>query len=222
MKLQSFNLHNSRIYFIKFKITLMKNYLIFVVFIFISGCASVPKQVVDAMAYQKLEIESVKKLYFENMNNQLNSIEKYQLDILDIYKQQNKDQIRKSPGTEIDENGNKSEVLTDPTGDPEIDVYNVKLLNQIEKFYEAEKDSVRVDIDKRREKILIAQKNFENIELINSTVNDYLKSLVRLKESRDKLAKSIRSKLINIVPIPLSFDEIIEPSTIENKIKNFK
>ncbi len=200
----------------------MKKITIILLAIFIYGCAAVPKQVVDAMEAQKNEIQRVKELYFSNMNNQLDAIEKYRLAILDIYEEQYKEQIRKAPGTEVDENGNVIETLVAPTGDPEVDVLNVKLLDQIEEFFDAERDSVRIDIKNRREEIRKAEANFENIELINSSVNEYLESLVRLKESRDKLAKSIRNKLGHIVPIPVSFDRIPDPATIEDIIKNFK
>ncbi|EON74832.1 hypothetical protein ADIS_4733 [Lunatimonas lonarensis] len=174
------------------------------------------------MNAQKGEIERVKKIYFDNMNNQLDAIEKYRLAILDIYEEQYKEQIRKAPGTEVDENGNTVETLVAPTGDPEIDVLNVKLLNQIQTFFNTERDSVRLDIQNRRLEIRKAEANFENIELINSTVNEYLESLVRLKESRDKLAKSIRKKLENMTPIPISFSNIPDPETIKDIIRNFK
>ena len=186
------------------------------------SCASVPKQVVDAMQVQKTEIERIKEIYFENMNNQLSAIEKYQLAILNIYEAQYKAKIRKAPGTEKDEAGNTIETLVSPTGDPEVDVYNVKLLTQIESFFEAERDSVRTDIQNRRDEIKKAEENFENIELINASVNEYLESLVRLKESRDKLAKSIRKKLGNLSPIPFSFSDFPDPKTIEDLIKTFK
>ncbi|WP_035807245.1 hypothetical protein [Lunatimonas lonarensis] len=200
----------------------MKKISILILVIFIYGCAAVPKQVVDAMNAQKGEIERVKKIYFDNMNNQLDAIEKYRLAILDIYEEQYKEQIRKAPGTEVDENGNTVETLVAPTGDPEIDVLNVKLLNQIQTFFNTERDSVRLDIQNRRLEIRKAEANFENIELINSTVNEYLESLVRLKESRDKLAKSIRKKLENMTPIPISFSNIPDPETIKDIIRNFK
>ncbi|MEQ8927064.1 MAG: hypothetical protein RLO81_14690 [Fulvivirga sp.] len=197
----------------------MKKVTIIILTTFIMSCASVPKQVVDAMQAQKDEIQRVKELYFVNMNNQLDAIEKYRLAILDIYEEQYREQIRRAPGTEVDENGKTVEALVAPTGDPEIDVLNVKLLNQIEEFFDAERDSVRNDIKNRREEIRKAEANFENIELINSSINEYLQSLVRLKESQDKLAKSIRNKLGAIAPIPVSFENIPDPATIEDIIK---
>ena len=181
-----------------------------------------PKQVVDAMGKQREEIKNVKRIYFENMYNQLSAIEKYELEILDIYEEQYKNSIRKAPGTKKDENGNIVETLVAPTGDDEIDVINVALLDTVENFFNAERDSVRNDIQKRKEEIRKAEQNFENIELINSAVNEYLESLVRLKESRDKLAISIRNKLGTIISIPTSVSNIPDPSTIEDIIKNLK
>lgn len=188
----------------------------------LSGCAAVPKQVVDAMVKQDEEIRRVKKIYFENMNNQLDAIEKYRLAILDIYEEQYKNKIRKAPGTKSDGNGNIIEALVLPTGDPEIDVFNVKLLEKIETFFNAERDSVRMDVQNRREEIRKAEANFENIERINTIVNEYLESLVRLKESRDKFARSIRKKLGEIAPVPVSFSDIPTPTAIEDLIDNFK
>lgn len=147
----------------------MKKTSILILVILICGCAAVPKQVVDAMETQKVEIKRVKKIYFENMNNQLDAIEKYRLAILDIYEEQYKEQIRKAPGTEVDESGNTIETLVPPTGDDEIDVFNVKLINQIQSFFDAERDSVRIDIQGRREEVRKAEANFENIEVINSS-----------------------------------------------------
>jgi|GEM_PF-5614325 len=200
----------------------MRNFLLLFIALFLSGCASVPKQVVDAMGKQREEIKNVKRIYFENMYNQLSAIEKYELEILDIYEEQYKNSIRKAPGTKKDENGNIVETLVAPTGDDEIDVINVALLDTVENFFNAERDSVRNDIQKRKEEIRKAEQNFENIELINSAVNEYLESLVRLKESRDKLAISIRNKLGTIISIPTSVSNIPDPSTIEDIIKNLK
>lgn len=190
--------------------------------IIFTGCAAVPKQLVDAMEKQKQEIARVKLIYFENMNNQLDAIEKYRLAILDIYEEQYKDRIRKAPGTKIDNNGNIVETLVAPTGDDEVDVFNIELLKTIDDFFTKERDSVRVDISNRREEIRKAEQNFENIEQINASVNEYLESLVRLKESQDKLAKSLRDNLAKIAPIPVSFKELPDPSTIEDLVKKFK
>ncbi len=47
-----------------------------------------PKQIVDAMLMQQQELERVKAIYFVNMNNQLDAIEKYRLAILDNHEEQ--------------------------------------------------------------------------------------------------------------------------------------
>lgn len=200
----------------------MNKYKIAIIVLFLSGCAAVPKQLVDAMDKQKEEIARVKEIYFQNMNNQLDAIEKYRLAILSIYEDQYKNKIRKAPGTKKDSNGNIVETLLAPTGDDEVDVMNVALLETIDNFFEKERDSVRMDINKRREEIRKAEQNFENIEQINTSINEYLESLVRLRESQDKLAKSLRNSLAKIVPIPISFDEIPDPATIEDIIKTLK
>jgi PBP1b-binding outer membrane lipoprotein LpoB len=50
----------------------MKKYQTLIVYLgilFISGCAAVPRQVVDAMEMQQQELERIKAIYFVNMNN---------------------------------------------------------------------------------------------------------------------------------------------------------
>uniref|UniRef100_UPI003216556C hypothetical protein n=1 Tax=uncultured Draconibacterium sp. TaxID=1573823 RepID=UPI003216556C len=200
----------------------MRKIYTLLILLILTGCAAVPKQIVDAMQVQKEELQRVKTIYFNNMNNQLDAIEKYRLAILDIYEEQYRNDIRKAPGTTKDSSGTISEALVAPTGDDEIDVYNIKLLSQIEDFFANERDSVRLDINKRRAEIRKAEQNFENIEQINLTVNQYLESLSRLKESKDKLASSIRKKLWDIGPIPFSLEQLPDPKTIEDVINNFK
>lgn len=195
--------------------------ILFTLFLFTS-CASVPKQLVDAMDKQEEEIARVKKIYFENMNNQLDAIEKYRLAILDIYEEQYKNEIRQAPGTKKLKNGETVEDLVKPTGDDDIDVYNITKLKKIEEFFKKEREAVRSDIQTRRKEIKKAEANFENIALINSSVNEYLGSLVALKESRDKLAQSIRNKLGLISPIPVSFGDFPDPTLIEQLIKTQK
>jgi len=200
----------------------MKYLSTLLILLFLTACASVPKQVVDAMQKQKEEIERVKVIYFENMNNQLDAIEKYRLAILNIYEEQYINDIKKAPGLKKNSDGTFMETLVEPTGDNEVDVVNIKLLNQVQNFFSTERDSVRVDIKKRRDEIRLAEQNFENIEQVNLAVNEYLESLSRLKESRDKLAESIRTKLLKIGPIPFSFEQLPDPSTIEDLISTFK
>ena len=62
--------------------------------------------------------------------------------------------------------------------------------------------------------------NFENIEQINIVVNNYLQSLSRLKNSQDKLAVAIKRKIDKVLPIPVSFDNIPDPSTIEDLVNS--
>lgn len=200
----------------------MKNIVNILILLFLTGCAAVPKQVVEAMQKQKEEIERVKIIYFENMNNQLDAIENYRLAILDIYEEQYIKDISKAPGLKENADGSIMEALVEPTGDSDVDVVNIKLLKKVQHFFNSERDSVRVDIRKRRKEILLAEQNFENIEQINTTVNDYLESLSRLKESRDKLAESIRTKLLKIGPIPFSFEQLPDPSSLEDLISTFK
>lgn len=199
----------------------MNKITILLLTVLLAGCAAIPKQVVDAMAKQKEEIARVKQVCFDNMNSQLDAIEKYRLSILDIYEAQLKDRYRKSPGVNKKTDGTITETLVAPTGDDDVDVINISHLKKIENFFDKQRDSVKVDILKRRNNIHKAEQNFENIEQLNAVVNDYLTSLVSLKESQDKLAKSIRNTLGNMVTIPIAIDRIPDPSTIENILKLF-
>ena len=200
----------------------MKNCkLLMLVFVFL-GCAAVPKQIVDAMKKQDEEIQRVKRIYFENMNNQLDALEKYRLGILEICEEQYKNKIRKAPGTKVDNEGNVSETLISPTGDPEVDVFNVKLLEKVETFFKAERDSVRIDMQNRRDEVIKAEANFENIELINTIVNDYLESLAHLRESRNRFTRSIRDKLREITPIPVNLNRIPDPYAVKDLLNKFK
>lgn len=184
----------------------------------ISGCAAVPKQVVDAMEIQQQEIERVKTLYFENLNDQLDAIEKYRLAILDIYEEQHINKYCKALG-EVTRDGVTTIGEVAATGDKDLDHINIQLLEDIQGFYKGERAKVALDIKNRRAQIHLANRNYENIELINAALNDYLQSLKRLKNSRDKMAMAIRSHLLKIVPIPFSWDHIPDPQTIEDFAK---
>jgi PBP1b-binding outer membrane lipoprotein LpoB len=89
---------------------------------FISGCAAVPKQLVDAVQIQQQEIERVKSLYFVNLNNQLDAIQKYQLAILDIYEEQHLAKNCKSLG-EVTQDGVTILSEIPPRGDKALDHY---------------------------------------------------------------------------------------------------
>ncbi len=182
--------------------------------LFISGCAAVPRQVVDALEMQQRELERVKAICFVNMNNQLDAIEKYRLAILDIYEEH---QIAKhcKALNQVSIDGVFQIVEIDPTGDIDLDHINVAKLGDIQNFFKAERAKVVMDINSRRKQILLANQNFENIENINLVMNDYMQSLTRLKNSQDKLAVAIKNQMTKLVPIPFSLDNIPDPQTIE-------
>lgn len=184
-----------------------------------TSCSVMPKQVLDAMEMQQKEIERVKEIYFDNLNNQLMAIEKYRLAIIDIYEEQTIAQYSKALDMVKNEN---QEMLqeTQPTGDKNLDHINLGKLDDIQTFFRDKREMVRKDIQKRREQIIKANQNFENIEQINIVVNNYLQSLSRLKNSQDKLAEAIKRKIDKVLPIPVSFDNIPDPSTIEDLVNS--
>lgn len=184
-----------------------------------TSCSVMPKQVLDAMEMQQKEIERVKEIYFDNLNNQLMAIEKYRLAIIDIYEEQTIAQYSKALDMVKNEN---QEMLqeTQPTGDKNLDHINLGKLDDIQTFFRDKREMVRKDIQKRREQIIKANQNFENIEQINIVVNNYLQSLSRLKNSQDKLAEAIKRKIDKVIPIPVSFDNIPDPSTIEDLVNS--
>ena len=182
--------------------------------LFISGCAAVPRQVVDALELQQRELERVKTIYFVNMNNQLDAIEKYRLAILDIYEEQQIARQCKSLDEETID-GVIHLIETDPKGDKDMDHINMAKLEDIQDFFKEEREKVILDIKLRREQINLANQNYENIERLNLVMNDYMQSLTRLKNSQDKLAMAIKSQIGKLAPIPISFDNIPDPKTIE-------
>lgn len=184
-----------------------------------TSCSVMPKQVLDSMEMQQKEIERVKEIYFDNLNNQLMAIEKYRLAIIDIYEEQTIAQYSKALDMVKNEN---QEMLqeTQPTGDKNLDHINLGKLDDIQTFFRDKREMVRKDIQKRREQIIKANQNFENIEQINIVVNNYLQSLSRLKNSQDKLAEAIKRKIDKVIPIPVSFDNIPDPSTIEDLVNS--
>jgi hypothetical protein len=194
-------------------------YFIAMCFLTLIGCASVPKQVVDAMELQQKEIKRVKEIYFSNLNNQLDAVEKYRIAILDLYEKQYISQASKA--LDMVKEGNQEELKeTTPTGNKDVDHINLGKLNDIQTFFRNERKKIRLDIKSRKNEINKANENFENIEQINIVVNDYLQSLYRLKKSQDKLAKAIKTNLEKLIPIPVSFQNFPDPSTIEDIVKS--
>ena len=198
-----------------------KKYFIAMCILTIVGCASVPQQVVDAMDLQQKEIKRVKEIYFSNLNNQLDAVEKYRIAILDIYEKQYITQESKT--LDMVKEGDQEELKeTNPTGNKNADHINLGKLEDIQTYFRNERLKVRIDIKNRKNEIIKAHQNFENIEQINTVVNDYLQSLSRLKISQDKLAKAIKINLGKLIPIPVSFQNFPDPSTIEDIVKSLK
>jgi hypothetical protein len=182
------------------------------------SCASVPKQVVDAVQLQKTEIARIKTIYFENMNNQLDAIEKYRYAILDIYEKQL--MTKYSTSMIIETKDNKSNITEQkPTGNKNKDYVNIGILEDLQKFFKNERETVKNDIQNRREQINLINKNFENIEKLNNALDDYMQSIKRLSNSQDKLAQSIANKIQKIVPIPIGLTSLPDLKTIEDIIK---
>jgi hypothetical protein len=190
-------------------------------FCLLESCASVPMQVVDAVQLQKKEISRIKAIYFVNMNSQLDAIEKYRYVILDNYEHEVIAKLSTSVSLEIKDNKPKS-VESDPTGDKDIDHINIAQLEIIQTFFKNERENIKSDIQKRREQINLINKNFENIEQLNNALDDYMQSLKRLSNSEDKMAKSIKSKIEKIIPIPFSLDALPDPKTIGDIYNLFK
>jgi chemotaxis protein histidine kinase CheA len=181
----------------------------------LTSCTSVPKQVVDAVQLQQKEIERVKTIYFENMNNQLDAIEKYRYFILDTYENQLIAKKATTASIETKDNKPKS-VEIEPTGDKGLDHINIAHLETIYNFFRKERENVRNDMQHRREQINLINRNFENIEQLNNALDDYMQSIKRLSNSQDKLAQSLQSTIQKITPIPFSLVSLPDPKTIED------
>lgn len=206
---------------LKFNIMRTKILLFFFSILILTSCASVPKQVVDAVQLQKIEIQRVKSIYFENMVNQLDAIEKYRYAILDLYEKQII--TKHSTALTIETKDNKAKITrAKPTGDKELDYVTVKVMEDIQKFFKNERETVKNDIQYRREQINLINKNFENIEQLNNALDDYMQSIKRLSKSQDKLAQSIANKIQKIVPIPFTIKSLPDAKTIEDFINTMK
>lgn len=188
-----------------------------IVTILITSCASVPKQVVDAVQKQKTEIANIKLVYFKNLMNQLETIEKYEYMFIDLYEKQMIQKYTHAPN--VANNQFKNGV---PTGDKNIDFINMAHLEEIQNTFNKLRNDVKKDIEKRKEDINLLNKNFENIEQLNNAVDEYMQSLVNIKEAQDKLAQSIKSKLEKLIPIPINSENLPYQNTIEEVINNLK
>jgi hypothetical protein len=201
--------------------TLLKKTVLGISIALITSCTAVPKQVVDAVQLQQKEIERVKTIYFENMNNQLDAIEKYRYFILDNYENQFIAKYSHSAATEIKDSKPKP-IEVDPTGNKYLDHITLADLQTIQNFFKKERENIRNDIQQRRQQINLINRNFENIEQLNNALNDYMQSIKRLSNSQDKLAQSLQSTIQKIAPIPFSLTSLPDPKTIEDIINNFK
>ncbi len=95
-------------------------------------------------------------------------------------------------------------------------------LEEIQNTFTKLRNDVKRDIEKRKENINLLNKNFENIEQLNNAVDEYMQSLIHVKEAQDKLAQSIKSKLEKLIPIPINFENLPDQNTIEEIINNLK
>ena len=188
-----------------------------IVTILITSCAAVPKQVVDAVQKQKTEIANIKLVYFKNLMNQLETIEKYEYMFIDLYEKQIIQKYTHAPNVTNNQFKNGA-----PTGDKNIDFINMAHLEEIQNTFNKLRNDVKKDIEKRKENINLLNKNFENIEQLNNAVDEYMQSLIHVKEAQDKLAQSIKSKLEKLIPIPINFENLPDQNTIEEVINNLK
>lgn len=183
---------------------------------YLSACAAVPTQLKDAMVIQKAEIKNVKEVYAINVTNLLDSIEKYRLAILDIHEA---NRIAKFSKTLDEVNGTITEVS--PTGDANVDHIRLSTLQKINTFFDDQREKVREDIRLRRVQYASINQNFENIEAVNEAVNNYIESLVRLKNGRDAAAKGLLKRVTGLTSLPISFKDLPDPSTIEDLASRF-
>jgi hypothetical protein len=174
------------------------------------------------MKVQEQEIRNVKELYESNINNLVDAIEKYRLEIINIYEKSYLEKYSKAFDLETDADGQPSPQEVPPTGDPDVDFIHLSTLKKINNFFEEQRKKVREDIAVRRKQYHLIQANYENIETVNAAVSDYLASLSRLKNARDTAARALSRQVEGIFPIPVSLAKLPDPSTIEDLVEAFK
>ena len=184
--------------------------------LFLTACATVPTQLKTAIDVQEREIANVKEMYRVNVSNLLDSIEKYQIAFIDLHEARF---IAKESKALDEVAGVVKEV--DPTGDPDIDYVKLSMLKDIQDFFDAKRNEVRQDIRQRRAEFNKIEANFENIEAINRAVADYIDSLARLSNARTAAAQGLFNKIDGLSPIPISLDDLPDPSSIENVLDTF-
>ena len=183
----------------------------------LSACAAVPTQLKTAMDVQKTEIANVKDLYRINVNQLLDSVEKYRIAILDLLESAKIAEYSKS----LDEvNGTVEE--TDPTGDPNVDHVKLSTLKLIQVFFNEKRDDVRQDIRARRVQYDKIADNFDNIESVNRAVTEYIASLERLKNSRDAAAQGLLQKVTGLTSLPINLSDLPDPATLEDLAEKFQ
>jgi hypothetical protein len=151
----------------------------------------------------------------------LNSIEKYRIEIINIYEQKLIAQYSKSFDVKADAQGNLQPQEIQPTGDPDVDHIHLSTLNNIRDFFNNQRQQVSKDISERRKQYNLIHENFENIETVNTAISDYIDSLSRLKKARDSAAQVLANKIGGIAPIPINLANLPDPSTIEDIVKAF-
>lgn len=195
--------------------------LIFIFCFLIGGCAAVPTQLKDAMNVQRNEINNVKEMYITNVNNLLDPIEKYRLEVIDMYEQTYLAKHSKAFDVKPDAQGILQPQEVSPTGDPDVDHIHLSTLNKIKDFFDEQRQKIHEDIAERRKQYNLIHANFQNIETVNLSVAAYIDSLSRLKNARDAVAQSLARKVGSIAPIPVNLAKLPDPSTIEDIVKAF-
>ncbi len=195
--------------------------LIFIFCFLIGGCAAVPTQLKDAMNVQRNEINNVKEMYITNVNNLLDSIEKYRFEVIDIYEQKLLAKYSKAFDVRNNAEGTPEPQEVSPTGDLDVDYIHLSTLNKIRVFFDEQRLEVHKDIAERRKQYNLIHANFKNIETVNLSVSEYIDSLSRLKNARDVATQALAQKIAAIAPIPVNLAKLPGLSTIKEKAEAF-
>ena len=196
----------------------LKPIFILLVVVLTTSCASVkiPEQVAKGVQTQEAEIKEVKDLYFESLTSQLNIIKEYQLMLVDIYEEK----YRMNLSNRLSVNGKKT-ILASASGNKSKDFLKIATLEKLDDFFDNKRDSIRNDIADKMAQVKILEKKFDNIGLINSALNDYLKQ-AKVVPFEDEFIRSLVREMdrkenssINVGTVSMPGDFIEELEAVE-------
>ena len=189
-----------------------------------AGCASVPKQLDDAMDKQREEIANVKTAYRQAVDELVSSIEEHHLEILALHEtallareSKSLDGVDGCP-PEVDE----CFQVVKRTGDPDVDHVHLSTQAKLRAYFKERRAQARRRMAALRVQYAAIDANFGNIESINRAVGDYIDSLARLRNARDAVSAVVWKKIAGLESSPVTARDLPDPATLEDLAEAFE